>query len=64
MMHARVIAAAATKSLKTFGELVKIILNRILSLSRNSERSDIVFDMYYGSSVKAGERLRQHDCFT
>lgn len=59
MLHGRTIAAAAASSMKTFGEFADMILNRILSLSKEAERVDIVFDVYQENSIKAGERLRR-----
>lgn len=59
MLHARTIAAAAASSMKTFGEFAEMILNRIISLSREAERVDVVFDIYQENSIKAGERLRR-----
>ena len=59
MLHARTIAAAAASSMKTFGELAEMILNRIISLSKEAERVDVVFDLYQENSIKAGERNRR-----
>lgn len=59
MLHACTIAAAAASSMKTFGELAEMILNRIISLSKEADRVGIVFDLYQENSIKAGERLRR-----
>ena len=59
MLHARTIAAAAASSMKTFGELAEMILKRIIMLSKEAERVDIVFDLYQENSIKAGERIRR-----
>ena len=59
MQHARVLSAAAGNSMKTFGDFADIILSRLISLSRNANRVDIVFDSYVDNSIKAGERLRR-----
>lgn len=59
MLHARAIAAAASSSMKTFGDLAEKILNRITALSKEAERVDVVFDLYQENSIKAGERLRR-----
>lgn len=59
MLHARIIAAAAASSMKTFGELAEMILKRLISLSKEAERVDVVFDLYQENSIKAGERIRR-----
>lgn len=59
MLHARTIAAAAASSMKTFGDFAEMILNRIISLSKEAERVDVVFDVYQANSIKAGERIRR-----
>lgn len=58
MLHARTIAAIAASSMKHFGEFLVMFLNRILYLSTDAERADVVFDIHHENSIKAGERHR------
>lgn len=59
MLHAHIIAAAVRSQMQTFGEFAETILKRFISLSKNAERVDIIFDTYNTASIKYGERQRR-----
>ena len=44
---------------KTFGDLSKQLLKTVMSLGKDSERIDVVFDVYRVEPIKNAERIRR-----
>ena len=49
----------ATDKLKTFGDFVVALWETVSFLSKDAQRTDIVFDLYLKNTAKYGESTRR-----